>query len=71
MGENWRSRRKEGKRRDLVHDALETHDQEIASLKVLLEEERQEREEGISRERDLEKIVEEVCMRHCCPSTRF
>jgi hypothetical protein len=60
MGESWRSRRAEGKRRDAVHDQLETYGVEIADLKEALAEERSEREAGVSRERDLEKIVEEV-----------
>lgn len=60
MGETWRSRRAEGKRRDAVQDQLETYGVEIAELKEALAEERTEREAGVSRERDLEKIVEEV-----------
>ncbi|ORY78468.1 optic atrophy 3 protein-domain-containing protein [Leucosporidium creatinivorum] len=60
MGETWRSRRAEGKRRDAVQDQLDSYGVEIAGLKEALVEERSEREAGVSRERDLEKIVEEI-----------
>lgn len=43
-----------------MQDQLEAHGVEIAELKEALVEERAEREAGVSRERDLEKIVEEV-----------
>lgn len=33
---------------------------ELAALRERLEEERKEREEGVGRERELEKVVEEV-----------
>lgn len=43
-----------------MQDALDQHAEEIQDLKARLEEERKEREDGLTRERDLEKIVEEV-----------
>lgn len=48
-----------------MQDQLETYGVEIAELKEALAEERTEREAGVSRERDLEKIVEEVRLISC------
>lgn len=60
MGENYRSSRKESKRRDLVAETLASQAAELAALREAIEEERDERERSVRRERDLEKIVEEV-----------
>lgn len=60
LGENYRSSRKESKRRDLVAETLASQAAELAALREAIEEERDERERSVRRERDLEKIVEEV-----------
>lgn len=43
-----------------MHDLLEQHEEQILKLEARLMAERKEREEGVARERELEKIVEEV-----------
>ena len=48
-------------------DTLEQHEAELEALREGLELERRERDEGVKRERELEKIVEEVRT----PLTRF
>ncbi|KAK4048710.1 hypothetical protein OIO90_005703 [Microbotryomycetes sp. JL221] len=60
LAESWRSRRKEQNRRDAVLDKIEMNQQEIVELKQLLNDEKQQREQSGLRERDLEKIVEEI-----------
>ncbi|SCV69410.1 BQ2448_2430 [Microbotryum intermedium] len=60
LAENWRSRRAAGKRRDQVQDQLEAHEERLAQLSLALEEERKARNEGLSREAQLEKIVDEI-----------
>jgi hypothetical protein len=60
FGETWRSKRAEGKRRDAVQDALEQNQADIERLQEMLNEEKQEREDALKREKELEKVVEEV-----------
>lgn len=51
-------------RRDAVVERLDEQSEKIDGLSIALEEEREERREGVKRERELEKIVEEVCTFH-------
>ncbi|KAL8281005.1 hypothetical protein RQP46_006684 [Phenoliferia psychrophenolica] len=60
IGESWRSSRKEGRRRDLVAETLEEHETKLRELNEALAKERKEREEGMGREKDLQKVVDEV-----------
>lgn len=60
FGETWRSKRAEGKRRDAVQDALEQNKADIERLQEILNEEKQEREDAVKREKELAKVVEEV-----------
>ncbi|GAA5990498.1 hypothetical protein JCM11641_007739 [Rhodosporidiobolus odoratus] len=60
VGETYRSRRSESKRRDAVQDSLSNHEAALEQLKERLKEEREEREEAGKRERELEKVVEEI-----------
>ncbi|KAM0792183.1 hypothetical protein ACM66B_004880 [Microbotryomycetes sp. NB124-2] len=60
LAESWRSRRKEQNRRDAVLDKIEQNQSEITYLKVMLETEVKEREKSLIREREVEKIVEEI-----------
>lgn len=60
VAESVRSKRKDEKRRDLVAETLETHTKELSELRTKLEDERKEALEGLERERDLERIVQEV-----------
>ncbi|KAM0755338.1 OPA3-domain-containing protein [Meredithblackwellia eburnea MCA 4105] len=60
LGETWRSRRKDSQRRDLVAETLEQHEEELKGLRERLDQEAKERASGVDRERELEKIVEEV-----------
>ncbi|GAA6000779.1 OPA3 family protein [Rhodotorula paludigena] len=60
IGETYRGKRAESKRRDRVHDLLEQHEEQILKLEARLGAERKEREEIVARERELEKIVEEI-----------
>ncbi|GAA5822617.1 hypothetical protein JCM11251_004318 [Rhodosporidiobolus azoricus] len=62
MGETYRGRRAESKRRDKVADALALHDTQLRDVKERLEKERKERDEAVKRERELEKIVEEIVL---------
>ncbi|BGP22619.1 optic atrophy 3-like family protein [Rhodotorula toruloides] len=62
FGETWRSKRAEGKRRDAVQDALEQNKSDIVRLHEMLNEEKQEREDAIKREKELEKVVEEIVL---------
>ncbi|GAA5947640.1 hypothetical protein JCM10213_002241 [Rhodosporidiobolus nylandii] len=62
LGETWRSRRAENQRRDLVKDTLAQHEAELAQLKERLQQEREERIDGVKRERELEKVVEEIVL---------
>jgi hypothetical protein len=43
-----------------VVERMDEQGEKIEGLRVALEEEREERREGVKRERELEKIVEEV-----------
>jgi hypothetical protein len=60
IGETWRSRRSDQKKRDAITDSLAQHDAQLDALRIQLEKEMEVREEGVKRERELEKIVEEV-----------
>ncbi|BGP29864.1 hypothetical protein JCM10296v2_001612 [Rhodotorula toruloides] len=62
FGETWRSKRAEGKRRDAVQDALEQNKADIERLQEILNEEKQEREDAVKREKELEKVVEEIVL---------
>ncbi|GAA5911063.1 hypothetical protein JCM6882_006866 [Rhodosporidiobolus microsporus] len=62
VGETYRGRRAESKRRDKVADALALHDAQLEEVKARLEREREAREEAVKRERELEKIVEEIVL---------
>lgn len=62
MGETYRSRRAEGKRRDAVTDRLDELEEELAAVRVTIDYEKSERLEGINREKELEKVVEEVSL---------
>ncbi|KAK4333009.1 optic atrophy 3-like family protein [Rhodotorula toruloides] len=62
FGETWRSKRAEGKRRDAIQDALEQNKADIERLQGILNEEKQEREDAVKREKELEKVVEEIVL---------
>lgn len=60
LGETWRARRAENKRRDGVKEALEQHEAQLQELEARIVRDRQREEESTRRERELEKVVEEV-----------
>ncbi|GAA5978731.1 hypothetical protein JCM10908_004461 [Rhodotorula pacifica] len=60
LGETWRGRRAENKRRDGVKDALEQHEAQIQELEARIARDREREDEAIRRERELEKVVEEI-----------
>ncbi|GAA5868296.1 hypothetical protein JCM3774_000997 [Rhodotorula dairenensis] len=60
LGETWRARRAENKRRDGVKESLEQHEAQIQELEVRIARDRQREEEFARRERELEKVVEEI-----------
>ncbi|KPV75832.1 uncharacterized protein RHOBADRAFT_66291 [Rhodotorula graminis WP1] len=62
IGETWRGKRAENKRRDKVADALEAHEAQLEALELRLVEEQKEREEVVKRERELGKVVEEIVL---------
>ncbi|GAA5925848.1 hypothetical protein JCM1841_006336 [Sporobolomyces salmonicolor] len=60
IGETYRGKRAEGKRRDAINETLETHEAQIKALQGRMLDERERRADAERRERELEKIVEEV-----------
>lgn len=64
LAETTRSRIKESKRRDGVIDRIETLEETIHAQSMELERSRVVNEEGFMREKELEKIVEEVSSTH-------
>ncbi|BGP45990.1 hypothetical protein JCM10450v2_001829 [Rhodotorula kratochvilovae] len=62
VGETYRGKRAESKRRDAVKDALEAHEAQLEALELRLVEEQKEREEVMQRERELGKVVEEIVL---------
>ncbi|GAA6023852.1 hypothetical protein JCM10207_005395 [Rhodosporidiobolus poonsookiae] len=62
IGETYRSRAAESKRRDKVKDALAQHEAELVEVWQRLTREQEQREEAARRERELEKIVEEIVL---------
>ncbi|GAA6029492.1 hypothetical protein JCM8097_003706 [Rhodosporidiobolus ruineniae] len=62
IGETYRSRRADSKRRDQIKDSLAAHEEQLKALNERLGREKTEREEAEKRERELEKIVEEIVL---------
>ncbi|GAA5891557.1 hypothetical protein JCM5296_004257 [Sporobolomyces johnsonii] len=60
IGETYRGKRAEGKRRDAINDTLEAHEAQIKALQDRILDERERRADAERRVRELEKIVEEV-----------
>ncbi|GAA5882240.1 hypothetical protein JCM1840_004546 [Sporobolomyces johnsonii] len=60
IGETYRGKRAEGKRRDAINDTLEAHEAQIKALQDRMLDERERRADAERRVRELEKIVEEV-----------